>query len=471
MFEPRGMIVTELGDLDVFVHENRFHLLHLTLPNHDSITHLVSDDGLSWDYQPPVLETGAPGAFDDDMIWTMHCVRHPQGKGFHLYYTGCARAELGNHQRVGVALTDDLIHYRKHPGNPIFQPSAPHYLDTQAVNGMVACRDPFVMYDEGQWHMFVTMRTAAGPRFRRGCVGHAVSDDGIAWRAVEPLLAPQCYEDLEVISVLKHQGWYYLTFHDFNAHTHYRMARSLAGPWLSPPRDEVLPTHNWVFRFCQWEGRPLLLHNMAGECDWRRRSAAGGYKVASPPREIIVHDDGTLALGSYRGWAKYHDGEVSTLPGAELAGAGQQLQLHEPELSDFVLETTVTLQSGRAAGLLLRSDAGVETCLWLRLDYDRQQVSLHTHSPYDSAQDRIKLKQRVVQSFAAKLEYGNPVAVKVLACKQYVEVSLDGEIHLCPLTYLAKRGRCGMFVEDGQGAFTPARVQPLRCPWPVWEKA
>jgi len=469
MYQPRGMAVTEVGDLDVITHNNQIHLFHLTLPNHDIVTHAISDDGFTWTEAPFAIHTGDPGDCDDDMIWTMHTVTHPSGKGFHMYYTGCARAERGNFQRVALAFSDDLIRFTKHDNNPILEPEPPHYNNDLGLVGIVSFRDPYVYIEDGTWHMFVSGRTTSGPRFRRGCVVHATSDDGIKWELQKPLYAPNSHEDLEVISMIKMEGRYYMFFHDFKGNTHYRISESLEGPWRAPLRQFLLPTRNWVFRFCQWKGQTLIFNDLRATCDWPRRQAAAGCCVVPPPKQVVVQDNGELAFRTFDGWKNYYNGNSQSLKDHSASVHGQDLQLQEPTVDDFILEGTVTLDEGHGAGLLLRSDEGVETALWLRLDYAQQRLVLHKHTPFDSAQDRIKLRVTELQSVHAKLDYGKPIHVRVLACKQYIEVSLDDVVYLCDLTYAAKEGMVGSFIEDGNGAWQSMTVQPLNAPWDVWK--
>ena len=38
-----------------------------------------------------------------------------------MLYTGVNRAEGGLVQRIGLAASDDLVHWDKHPGNPVLE--------------------------------------------------------------------------------------------------------------------------------------------------------------------------------------------------------------------------------------------------------------------------------------------------------------------------------------------------------------
>ena len=48
MYSGYGFSDFEIGDVNVIKHEEKYHLFHLTLPNHAYIAHAVSEDGLKW---------------------------------------------------------------------------------------------------------------------------------------------------------------------------------------------------------------------------------------------------------------------------------------------------------------------------------------------------------------------------------------------------------------------------------------
>lgn len=462
LYDPPGASATQLGDIDVITHDGAIHLFHLVLPNHDLVAHAISTDGLTWTQQPPALRTGDPGDCDDDMIWTMHVVKHPQTGRFNMYYTGCSTAESGNHQRVALAFSDDLTHWTKHDGNPILESRGPHYNDNFDLVGMISFRDPFVFIDDGVWHMLVTGRVAQGPRFFRGSIVHATSPDGVEWALQPPLYAPGQFEDMEVAAMLKLGGRYYLSFHDFAGCTHYRIADSLDGPWRAPQRDMLLPAGNNVHRFCDWNGRKLLYHWLRAECDWKRRSPSAGVCSLAPPKEVDIADNGEMILRSFSGWTNLHDGAAESLPdhAAEVDGH------HRADLcgdhGDFILEGDFRLNRGRRLGVIFRADRGLETAVWLRVDFADQTIDLWKHTPFDSNLNRWKIRKQVVQSAHANLEHGRTYRMRLLCSGPYIEFCLGGVVYLSAATYRAQRGAIAPFIEDGAGALSNLTIQPLK---------
>jgi beta-fructofuranosidase len=483
MYSPPSFSGTELGDIDVQVVDDQIHLHHLCLPNHDAIGHAVSRDGLTFTPAPVALRTGDPGECDDDMIWTMHSVRHPQTGLWHMYYTACALAERGLVQRVALATSPDFRHWTKHPANPVSVAAAPHYNEDLGLLGRIAYRDPFVYVEDGTWHLLVCASANQGDRLRRGCVSHATSADGLAWTLQPPLYAPAQYDDLEVPALLRRDGRYYLFFHEFRTpRSYYRIADRLTGPWQAPAEDELLPGNHCVFRFVEWQGATLLYCWFSCQADWPRRNP--GYRALFPPKEVQVQPDGTLRLGSFRGWRATWRGPAETLaPAAWTAHSegpatwqatperltasvvGQLLGAATATATDFVYRQTVCFDEGRALGLLFRASPNLEDGYWLRLDYARQNVELHYLTAMDSSLRRyVRRQPSLKQECRAALPLGRPLQLQLIASHEYVELTIDGRVVLSVATWARPEGRLGVFLENGRGWFGPATVQPIAAP-------
>ena len=122
--------------------------------------------------------------------------------------------------------------------------------------------------------MLVTGRTATGSRFRSGCVAHATSRDGLRWQLQKPLYAPAQFEDLEVVSYLRHSDRHALFFHQFQTgNTLCRVADALTGPWRPPPRELLLP--QWNACFASANGRATLLYHWLHSRPTVRRASEG----------------------------------------------------------------------------------------------------------------------------------------------------------------------------------------------------
>ena len=173
MYSGYGFIKSEIGDVDVVMHNGEYHLFHLTLPNHDYIAHAVSRDGLRWRRVKNALFVSDPPAWDDDMLWTMHISKDPHRPGaWRMFYTGLSLQEGGRIQRLGLAVSDDLYHWRKVNEGPFpLEARSPHYESTlDQGRKWVSFRDPYFVEHAGEGYLLVSARVQHGPIIRRGCV-------------------------------------------------------------------------------------------------------------------------------------------------------------------------------------------------------------------------------------------------------------------------------------------------------------
>jgi predicted GH43/DUF377 family glycosyl hydrolase len=135
----------------------------------------VSADARGWEKHPgPVLDFGAPGAWDEAGLGDPYVIRC--GAVFYLYYLGQNRNGV---QRLGVARSEDGIHWQKSDRNPILDVGAPGSFDERGLG------EPSLFAAGGRFYMLYTGRDAQEERR----IGWAASDNGVDWeRIVAPVL-------------------------------------------------------------------------------------------------------------------------------------------------------------------------------------------------------------------------------------------------------------------------------------------
>ena len=145
---------------------------------------------------------------------------------FYFFYT--------LNQTVHLATSGNLDHWTPSARNPVATLDGKHYVGSDF-------RDPFVFYNEEEscWWMLVAAEVPGPARFRAGCVGLYKSPNLLDWQAAEPLWAPGLGPRQECPQVIRHQGRWYLF--DIERQDQYRVAKSLAGPWMRPPSRYLGP--------------------------------------------------------------------------------------------------------------------------------------------------------------------------------------------------------------------------------------
>jgi beta-fructofuranosidase len=221
-----------------FAHDKgEHHLFYLQAPvalgqpglrhQNASIGHAVSTDLYSWTVLEDALHPGPAGAWDDLATWTGSVIEH-EGR-WYMFYTGIGRAEFGLVQRIGLATSDDLITWEKHPANPLIEPDRRWYGLCEPENWRdQSWRDPWVFKAEhdGSFHALITARARIGPLDGRGVVAHARSVDLIQWEVMPPLTAPGDFAQVECPQLVQIDDRYYILFSCLGEdHSQSRVAR------------------------------------------------------------------------------------------------------------------------------------------------------------------------------------------------------------------------------------------------------
>ncbi len=207
---------TRLGlwDTWLFKQDDTYHLFHLQRDRHalgcTAIGHAATRDWLHWDTLPIALEQGTGASWDAGPLMTGMTFAH-DGRYYMLY-----GAMMDQVQRIGLAVSDDLITWDKVGRDPILEPAGPWYETdpTQAINYETAWRDPFVFYDEDDvcHYAFICARVPANDDVGGGCIAVARSTNLLDWTLLPPAYVSPSETCLEVPEYFKLQGRHYLTY-------------------------------------------------------------------------------------------------------------------------------------------------------------------------------------------------------------------------------------------------------------------
>ena len=220
--------------------EDDYHIFYLQAPkklkieqyrhHNASIGHAVSRNLIDWKILPDALTRSTNGSWDDLATWTGSTIKHESL--WYMFYTGVNRAEDGLIQRIGLAISEDLINWKKHPKNPIIEADKKYYelFDSSSWKDQ-AWRDPWVFKFNGSFHAFITARVNYGPLDERGVVAHAESNDLINWNIKLPVTKPGEFGQLEIPQLIHAEDKYYLLFNTYSVnHSSQRLKRTNMEP-------------------------------------------------------------------------------------------------------------------------------------------------------------------------------------------------------------------------------------------------
>jgi len=421
--------------------------------------HLVTRDFVHFEDWGEALPRGPEGAQD---VWVFTgCVIERDGT-FHVFYTGHNshfREQDKPVQAVMHATSPDLETWTKDPSFLFFAPQGYEPDDW---------RDPLVFWNveaEEYW-MLLAARRHVGPRRNRGCIALAASADLRVWEVRAPFWAPDLYLTHECPDLFCIGEWWYLLYSTFSERcvTHYRMSRSLQGPWLTPANDT-------------FDGRAYYAAKTAG--DGKRRFIFGWLPTRREERDdggwqwggnLVVHEivqqpDGTLPVRAPWSVLERFDRPVPLAPrpllgewdvsgqqiSAEAVGRFSALTLGELP-GECLVELTLECSPGTAgAGLLLRAGGELDSYYQLRLEPGNRRL---VFDRWPRPGDQPWMIERPLAMTAQE-----PVRLQVLVDGTCVVAYADHRVALSCRMYDHRKGLLGLFVAEGKARFENVTVR------------
>ncbi len=277
------------------------------LTDADWLGHATSPDLLRWTEKPLAFGPGPAGGPDDMQPWT-GCVVKNDGK-FYLFYTMRSTIDHGGGQKIGLALSDDLEHWERFPGNPVIVPDNRYYVSYEhpLLKHIVDCRDMVVIPDpEGSgWLGYFATRVHEGTASQTSAIGLARSKDLIHWEQFPPVFVPGNISAIEVPDVYQVDGKWYLTCLTGNRYgnrgyfsdqtilggTIYAVADCPEGPYQMIPGDNVLiggqSNIGYTCRTMEFGGIRYAFYT---------QPVVEGPATLSPPMELRTISGGCLRL-------------------------------------------------------------------------------------------------------------------------------------------------------------------------------
>jgi beta-fructofuranosidase len=309
--------------------------------------------------------------------------------------------------------------------------------------------------------MLLAARRPSGPSRHRGCIALAAGTDLQTWEVRDPFWAPDEWFTHECPDCFRIGDWWYVVFSTFSDRsvTHYRMARSLAGPWLCPPNNTFDSRAFYAAKTAGDDNERFVfgwLPTRAGDRDeggWQW----GGNLVA---HRVIQQPDGSLSVRAPETVLAAFDRPVALEPRPVLGNwdiAGGTF--HAPAVGRFsavtlghmpqecLLEADVTFGEWTCGcGLLLRVGEGAETYYQVRLEPANQRV---VTDRWPRAGDQPVMLERPLRMLP-----GQPVHLRAIADGTCLVVYADDVVALSCRMYDLPDGDWGLFATEGDVQFS-----------------
>ncbi|MEJ7616681.1 MAG: glycoside hydrolase family 32 protein [Pyrinomonadaceae bacterium] len=388
---------------------------------------------------------------------------------YHIFYTGHNphfRKAGKPEQAVMHAVSDDLLRWRKVPADTFYAPAdkyEPH-----------DWRDPFVFWNDEtkEYWMLLAARFKTGIPRRRGCTALCASKDLVKWEVREPFWAPDLYFTHECPDLFKIGDWWYLVFSEFTdlVRTHYRMSRSLKGPWLVPknPNFDARafyaaktasdgqrrfifgwdPTRQESKDYYRWHwGGNLVVHEIHQETD--------GELSVSIPKTVDGAFNRQVPFKFEKGVGNIKTGrnDVRVVAPGSFGCVGAEGMMPER----CKIQTRIEYEKGtKGCGLMLRASDDYDRAYYIRLEpqsnrlvFDMWPRGAGDAHPITSADGAFMLDlERSID-----LTSNQPIDLTVLVDGTIGIVYAGGKVAMSTRMYNLPKGQWGVFANEGSAHF------------------
>ena len=448
MYSGAGFSDWEIGDITIYIHNGEYHLFHLIIPNHDYIAHAISNDGLAWRRTKNAIFVGDPGEWDDDMLWTMHVFA--KDESFYMYYTGLQREHKGVNSKIGLAMSDDLIHWNKikNEGLPIEIRNEIYESVDDNPRGWLSFRDPFYFEYKGRDNILFCGRKNFGPISRRGCVGLLQIENG-KYIFKESLIYPMVYDDVECPCIFElNETFYIIGSIREDVKVRYWISDKFDGQYKTFHTDFLLPEGNYAARTV-WDGNHLLLYNF-----FFTHGAINSLRVLPPPKELSTDAVGRLVLKSFYKWEQMVTNKILQKdfgspvrllknPTAKFkieenkwtcnSESGYEIFYFDQPSDNFIWEGKIKNTELGKFGIVAHIDKD-SNGYFISFDLIEGLIQLRSWG-YNPANNRENFVYKTVQSNVCKVSPSGIIHFKLICYGNYIELSVDSEVKLTLMDY------------------------------------
>ncbi len=496
-YRPDGM---KLWDAWYLNHNGKVHAFYMQglAPNSQrskkeaaGIGHAVSDNLLDWKELPTAVLPGEKGS-GEDLNYFTGCATEKDNTCY-LYYTRRATDDDGLAQSIGLAQSNDFVHFEKHANNPVLTPDPSFMcsLENPARNGIVDCRDLLVVKDpEGDGYVGFYAGRRPSEEMPNGAIIVSVrSMDLIHWEHIGIVYETDHNTIIEVPDVFYLDGRWYMTLLINNEYgsrdlfeeqelvtgTIYAVSDKLEGPYHVEKDNVILASRRYngiTCRSVDFEGKKYVLYTMTerkgnidqGEPALGRLSSPKEYRLINGKlratyanllneklgcnrvNETVLQnptDDYRLIYDTPGKWEVVGDTVVGR---TATCWSRYQLPLKE---RTFSFSATIKMEEGAAAGLMICQKDGYSG-YGVILDYKWQRLIF-------CSMPRIE----IIDCRQVHLEPGREYHLRVMSYGIHYEVYLDDVLMIQCVSYLSQQGVVGLFVDRGCATFNKIALQHM----------
>ncbi len=453
-WKPQGWN-TSAGDAMPMYENGTFHVYYLFDRRHHQSkwglgahqwAHVSSTDLIHWQHHPMAL----PITDESEGSICTGSVFHNRGQ-FYAFY---ATRKADRSEQLGMALSNDGIHFEKSLPTQFREPENPY---KRGPN-----RDPFVFLDHasGLFKMLVTAELLNPPVANRGGALELLeSADLKQWSVRPPFFVPgYAGHQPECSDFFEWNGWNYLLFGQ-NGATHYRMSRSANGPWLIPSADVLDDPQARVMKTAAFGN-----HRRIGVAFVAQKGFGGNLVF----RELIQNADGTLGTkfpaemtprsedpGAWHATPLTNstvNGNRIDIQASEGFGAAAVEQIPTDARISLVLTPS---GATKAFGAVIRGAGNYESGVELRLEPARQRAEWRAVSAPTLADNSLATIDGVAGLDRA-------VTLEIVAKGDIFDVCINGQRTAIHRTEMSAGNRLFLFAFGGKVSVEKLEVRKLR---------
>lgn len=397
--------------------------------------HIVSDNLVDWNElsTPALVSDGAPDSWDGGNMFTGTVIQN-RGR-FYCFYTGDNGANPKGNEGVRVAVSDDLVSWKKQP-DFLVVPDGKTYSDTRIRD----FRDPFPYKFSGrdEWWMILCARTVD----KKFVPGVYKSTDLQKWTPAPPLDA----DGQECPDLFKVGDAYYLSGAD-----HYSYGKDLRGHFTKPAQPYFDRPGIYAGKRMFDGKRNIWVGWIADTKDLKDGNQQQWGGTMCTPRELVPGPDGVLYVRPVKEVIDAFSKTVLELKSVKRQDDAARWSLDKgvmtnksaPARATFDIPVTGMLEMT----LKLSNDAEV-TVAFRTDESGKQEGYLYTLTP--SAGTVVTHGQGVSWTReGCRINVKEPVKIRAILMGQSIEFFVNDQYAFTRTAYDIAEGKLGLAVAKG----------------------